>query len=196
MGLIGKKSCVKRTRTKKWTEKLKTKNHNEIFPYICQNVYYQYIRTNNAGENVEKMELSYTSDGNVSWCNHYGEQYGGSSRVLELIYDPRISFLSISPSKRCRCAQLCPTLCNFTDCSPPGSSVHGVFQARIIEWAAIFFPWIFLTQESNPHLLCLLHWQADSLPLSHQRRPFSKQMKILINMHHYDHDCIFMIAKI
>ena len=34
-------------------------------------------------------------------------------------------------------AQLCPTLCNPMDCSPPGSSVHGIFQARILEWVAI-----------------------------------------------------------
>ena len=33
--------------------------------------------------------------------------------------------------------QLCPNLCNPVDCSPPGSSVHGVFQARILEWVAI-----------------------------------------------------------
>jgi len=31
-------------------------------------------------------------------------------------------------------AQSCPTLCNPMDCSPPGSSVHGIFQARILEW--------------------------------------------------------------
>ena len=36
-------------------------------------------------------------------------------------------------------AQSCPTLCNPTDCSPPGSSVHGLFQARILEWVAISF---------------------------------------------------------
>ena len=33
--------------------------------------------------------------------------------------------------------QLCPTLCDPMDCSPPGSSLHGIFQARILEWAAI-----------------------------------------------------------
>ena len=36
-------------------------------------------------------------------------------------------------------AQLCPTLCDPLDCSPPGSSVHGVLQARILEWVAIVF---------------------------------------------------------
>ena len=34
-------------------------------------------------------------------------------------------------------AQLCPTLCDHIDCSLPGSSVHGVFQARILEEVAI-----------------------------------------------------------
>ena len=36
-------------------------------------------------------------------------------------------------------SQLCPTLSNPLDCSPPGSSVHGIFQARVLEWAAIAF---------------------------------------------------------
>ena len=35
--------------------------------------------------------------------------------------------------------QLCPTLCDPTDCSPPGSSVHGILQARILEWVATPF---------------------------------------------------------
>ena len=40
----------------------------------------------------------------------------------------------------CVCvAQLCPTLCNPMDCSLPGSSVHGIFQARVLEWVAIPF---------------------------------------------------------
>ena len=52
-----------------------------------------------------------------------------------------------------------PTSCDPMDCSPPGSSVHGIFQARVLEWVAIFLlQGIFLTQGSNPHLLCLLHW--------------------------------------
>ena len=49
------------------------------------------------------------------------------------------------------------------DCSPPGSSVHGISQARILEWVAISF-----SRGSDPRLL---HWQADSLPLRHQRSP-------------------------
>ena len=43
-------------------------------------------------------------------------------------------------SHACVCAKLlqsCPTLCNPMDCSPPGFSVHGISQARILEWVAI-----------------------------------------------------------
>ena len=36
-------------------------------------------------------------------------------------------------------AQSCPTLGDPVDCSPPGSSVHGIFQARVLEWGAIAF---------------------------------------------------------
>ena len=37
-------------------------------------------------------------------------------------------------------AQLCLTPSNPMDCSPPGSSIHGIFQARVLEWGAIAFP--------------------------------------------------------
>ena len=36
-------------------------------------------------------------------------------------------------------AQLCPTLSDPMDCNPPGSSIHGIFQARVLEWGAIAF---------------------------------------------------------
>ena len=47
-----------------------------------------------------------------------------------------------SPSKKgwvSEVAQSCPTLCKPMDCSPPGSSVHGNLQARVLEWGAIAF---------------------------------------------------------
>ena len=34
---------------------------------------------------------------------------------------------------------LCPALCNLMDCSPPGFSIHGIFQTRVLEWVAISF---------------------------------------------------------
>jgi len=41
----------------------------------------------------------------------------------------------------CSVTQLCTTLCDLMDCSPSGSSVHGIFQASILEWVAMPFPW-------------------------------------------------------
>ena len=53
------------------------------------------------------------------------------------------------------------------DCHTPGSSVHGILQARILEWVAILFS----RGSSQPRDLCLLHWQVDSSLLSHQGSP-------------------------
>ena len=52
-----------------------------------------------------------------------------------------------------------------TQRTPPGSSVHGISQAGVS--CHFLLQGIFLIQGSNPHLLHLLCWQADSLPLSH-----------------------------
>ena len=50
------------------------------------------------------------------------------------------SFTPFSPYAICVLgAQSCPTLCNPRHCSPPGSSVHGILQARVLEWVAIPF---------------------------------------------------------
>ena len=51
------------------------------------------------------------------------------------------------------------------DYSPPGSSLHGSLQAKTGVGYHALLQGIFLTQGLNPHLLLLLHWQVDSLPL-------------------------------
>ena len=73
--------------------------------------------------------------------------------------------------------QSCPTVCDAMDCSPSGSSVHGILQARILKWVAIL-QGIFPTQGSKPHLLCLLHWQAGSLPLVPPGKPENDHIKV------------------
>ena len=86
--------------------------------------------------------------------------------------------------RACMCAkslQSCLTLCDLMDCSPPGSSVHGILQGRILEWVAISPPGdlpnsgilqgIFATQGWHLHRLCLLYWQAGSLPLAPPGKP-------------------------
>ena len=65
------------------------------------------------------------------------------------------------------CVQSCLTLCDPMNCSPPGSSVHGILQARILEWVPcpsagdVPDPGIELTSPVSPAL------QVGSLPLSH-----------------------------
>ena len=54
-------------------------------------------------------------------------------------------------------AQSCSTLSNLMDCSLPGSSVHGIFQARVLEWGAIAFSECDLKEGYKNHL-------GDSLP--------------------------------
>ena len=44
-----------------------------------------------------------------------------------------------STAAAARSLQSCPTLCDPMDCSPPGSSIYGIFQARVLEWGAIAF---------------------------------------------------------
>ena len=74
--------------------------------------------------------------------------------------------------------QSCPTLCDRMDCTLPGSSVHGILQARILEWVVIpFFRGIFPTQRSDPHLLRLLHWHAGSLPLAPHGKPHPEKSR-------------------
>ena len=55
--------------------------------------------------------------------------------------------------------------CNPIDCSPPGSSVHGISQASILEWVAIPFSRDLPNKRNESASVA---WQADSLPLSHQ----------------------------
>ena len=68
-------------------------------------------------------------------------------------------------------AKSCPTSCDPVDCSPPGSSIHGISQARILEWVAISFSRGSSQPMDQTHVLCLLHWPANSLLLSHQISP-------------------------
>ena len=55
------------------------------------------------------------------------------------IYKCFVSYSVIDKNKVILDAQLCQTLCNTMDCSPPGSSANGISQARRLEWVAIPF---------------------------------------------------------
>ena len=63
------------------------------------------------------------------------------------------------------------TPCNPMDCSQLGSSVHEIFQARILEWIAFPFPGDLSESGMDPVFLASPALQVDSLPPSHLGRP-------------------------
>ena len=96
-----------------------------------------------------------------------------SGRQLELSFCPVLSVLKsiyplVSTLCVCVCSQFCPTLCNSMDCSPPGSSVHEIFQARILKWVAISYSGISSQPRDQTCISCvscigrqiLYHWAA------------------------------------
>ena len=93
---------------------------------------------------VSRYKLLY-----IKWLNNKVLLYSKKSKVKVLV------------------AQSCPTLCDSMNCSPQGSSVHGILQARILEWVAIPVSRSFLPEikPRSPKL------QADSLPSEPPGKP-------------------------
>ena len=82
-----------------------------------------------------------------------------------------------NPCVLCLVAQSCQTLCKPMDCSQPDSSVHGDSPGKSTGVGChALLQGIFPTQGSNPCLLCLLHWQAGSLPLGPPVNPYFSLM--------------------
>ena len=74
----------------------------------------------------------------------------------------------LSSYSACMQAQSCLTLCNPMDCSLPGFSVHGIFQARILEWVAIIFPRGSSRLRDWTHVSCIgrlihYHWATKKV---------------------------------
>ena len=76
-------------------------------------------------------------------------------------------------------AQSCPTLCDPMDCSPPGSSVHGILQARILEWGAISFSRDLPNPEIKPGSPAQ---KTDSLPSEPPGKPKVKNVYHALNV--------------
>ena len=81
----------------------------------------------------------------------------------------------------CSVSQLCQTLCDPTNCSPPGSSSVGFSRKNTGVGCHCLLQGIFLTRGLNPCLLHLLHWQSYSLPLSHLGNPFCYYYIVICN---------------
>ena len=94
-----------------------------------------------------------------SHLGHQSADYSSSCRFSTVIY-----FIHVCV--RAKSLQLCLILCDPMDCSLPGSSVNGDSPGKNTGVGChALLQQIFPTQVLNPRLLCLLHWQAGSLPL-------------------------------
>ena len=115
------------------------------------------------GNPLQCSFLENPRDGGAWWAAIYG--VAQSRTRLK-----RLSSSSSSSRKKLLCGlcvlccakslQSCLTLCDPMDCSPPGSFVHGVLQARMGVGGHALLQEIFLTQGRNLCLFCLLYWQA------------------------------------
>ena len=82
------------------------------------------------------LNYAFNSRHNYALVSMLGQGRGwGVSNFCSL----NISSKAIEGEGEGEVVQSCPTLCNPMDCSPPGSSVHGIFQARVLEWVGISF---------------------------------------------------------
>ena len=110
------------------------------------------------------------------FCDHFPLYHLRGILCLFLLHQKHpvyhSSFLPLYLTLCAKLLRLCLTPCDPMDSSPPGSSVHEILQARILECVAISFSRGFLlTQGSNPCLLRLLYWQVGSLPLMPPEKP-------------------------
>ena len=114
----------------------------------------------------------------------------GDTLGLQLASEGRGSLQPWAFKPGCSAAQLCPTLCDPLDCSPPDFSVYGIFQARILEWVAISFSWRSSWPRGQTFIFCVAHI-ADGF-FSHWARVWcylpGKQCKNWIN-------CLVVLEK-
>ena len=92
--------------------------------------------TTEATEQQQQQNFPGTKVNKNKWCSCLGGRVN-----YQFIASQLQIFLSLSTLREwvVVCAHLHPNLCDLTDCSPPGSSVNGISQARVLEWIAISF---------------------------------------------------------
>ena len=105
-------------------------------------------------------------------------------RYVFIWVSPILSLFSFFKLCACSVAQSCLTHYDPMDCNPPGSSVHGIFQAKILEWVAISFPKVSSWSRDHTQVSCIVKWilyhwatwEAQSLVLC-----------ILLNLGNFQH---------
>ena len=126
----------------------------EVEPVTNGNWFNKSCLCNEASKITKKNKISIASRlVNMYWCWRLGNMPGGSMKLCapSSIPSPMNRFHMAVPESYLlilfyffKITQLCPPLRDPMDCSLPGSSVHRIFQVRVLEWVAISF--------SNTHL--------------------------------------------
>ena len=80
---------------------------------------------------------------NAGICLHQANKHAVLKAVASICKNCNF-FIVLITTTTTMSLQSCPTLCDPMDCSPPGFSVHGILQARTLEWGAIAFSFIVL----------------------------------------------------
>ena len=123
-----------------------------------ENNYYQKQGINKegqAGGRMGKQRNNYLISAQQAWCISW-TGFEISSQVWDIM-----DFALLPSEGEGEVTQSCPTLCDPMDCSLPGSSIHGIFQARVLEWGAISFSGDLPDLGIEPGSPAL---QADALP--------------------------------
>ena len=84
---------------------------------------------------------------------------------------------------KCLVPKSCPTFCDPMDCNPLGSSVHGISQARILEWVAIFFSRGYSPPRDQTHISCLASRFFSTEP---SRKPHDSINPSFMKLHNYN----------
>ena len=109
------------------------------FVTLCLHIKSSYYKM---GQIFCKIDINIKWDG---WSGSVSNKWHDTIRILFLfllifiLYRSIAKWFSYTYCCCCLVTKLCPTLCNPMNCNPPGSSVHVILQARILEWAAISF---------------------------------------------------------
>ena len=92
---------------------------------------------NNTGEGCHALlQGIFPTQGSNPHLLHLLHWQGGS---LPPVPPQKPKYLYTIHKSESEVSQSCPTLCDPMDCSLPGSSTHGIFKARVLEWGAVFF---------------------------------------------------------